>query len=75
LRTSSKEFSIRNLASKMVHLTNDAVQKKGEHYGKFEKGNKVSFEDFQRYLDTLPPKVDFAKTILPKMKVSNYLPI
>ena len=25
----------------MVHLTNDAVQKKGEEYGKFENGNKV----------------------------------
>ena len=26
----------------MVHLTNDAVQKKGEEYGKFENGNKVT---------------------------------
>lgn len=25
----------------MTHLTNDAVQKKGEEYGKFESGNKV----------------------------------
>jgi hypothetical protein len=25
----------------MVHLTNDAVQKKSDDYGKFESGNKV----------------------------------
>ncbi len=36
----------------MIHLTNDAVQKKCEDYGKFEPGNKLSFSDFQRYLDT-----------------------
>ena len=32
----------------MVHLTNDAVQKRGEGYGKFEKGNKVSYEEFSK---------------------------
>ena len=26
----------------MIHLTNDAVQKKSEDYGRFESGNKVS---------------------------------
>ena len=25
----------------MIHLTNDAVQKKSESYGKYENGNKV----------------------------------
>ena len=25
----------------MIHLTNDAVQKKGDDYGKYENGNKV----------------------------------
>ncbi len=30
-----------NLSNKLVHLTNDAVQKKSEDYGKFENGNKV----------------------------------
>ena len=34
----------------MVHLTNDAVQKRGEGYGKFEKGNKVSYEEFSKFL-------------------------
>jgi len=43
IRTSCKEFSLDNLQSKYVHLTNDAVQQHSENYGKFENGNKVSF--------------------------------
>ena len=46
LRTSSREFSIQNLSNKLVHLTNDAIQKKAEDYGKFECGNKLSYADF-----------------------------
>lgn len=37
----------------MIHLTNDAVQKKGQEYGKFENGNKLSFMEFQKYIDGL----------------------
>ena len=36
----------------MIHLTNDAVQKKSDDYGKFEAGNKLSYLDFQKYLDS-----------------------
>lgn len=43
---------MKNLANKMIHLTNDAVQKKCEDYGKYEPGNKLSYADFQRYLDS-----------------------
>ena len=35
VRTASKEFSLNNLSNKLVHLTNDSIQKKGEEYGKF----------------------------------------
>lgn len=53
----------------MTHLTNDAVQKNGQDYGKYEKGNKVSYADFQKYLiNHVNPDVDFFKHILPKMK-------
>lgn len=45
-RTSCKEFSLNNLSNRYVHLTNDAVQKKCEDYGKFEGGNKLSVQDF-----------------------------
>lgn len=51
LRTSSREFSINNLSNKLVHLTNDAIQKHAADYGKFEAGNKLSYVDFQNYLD------------------------
>jgi tubulin polyglutamylase TTLL1/tubulin monoglycylase TTLL3/8 len=46
LRTSSQPFSLQNLKSKFVHLTNDAVQCHAENYGKFENGNKLSYQTF-----------------------------
>lgn len=46
IRTTSKEYNLKNLDNKFVHLTNDAIQKKGEEYGKFESCNKVSFAEF-----------------------------
>ena len=46
LRTSSREYSILNLNNKLVHLTNDAVQKRSDEYGKFEPGNKLSYNEF-----------------------------
>jgi tubulin--tyrosine ligase len=41
IRTSSEEFTLTDLGNTMVHLTNDAVQKKGEQFGRFENQNKV----------------------------------
>ena len=35
---------------KMTHLTNDAIQKHSNLYGKFEAGNKMSYNDFQNYI-------------------------
>jgi hypothetical protein len=48
VRTSSKEYSLRNLENRLIHLTNDAIQKKSEEYGKFEYGNKVMSESYRR---------------------------
>ena len=42
IRTSCKEFTLKNVTNRMIHLTNDAVQKRSDDYGKFESGNKVS---------------------------------
>lgn len=68
IRTSSKNFSLAS-TNKYVHLTNDAVQKKCEDYGKFEKANKMSYVDFQRYLDNhYTSKVDFFSDILPQIR-------
>jgi tubulin--tyrosine ligase len=41
LRTSSREYNIKNANNRLIHLTNDAVQKKSDDYGKYENGNKV----------------------------------
>lgn len=70
LRTSSKEFSLKDISNKLVHLTNDAVQKYSDDYGKFEQGNKLSYSDFQRYLDLhyRESHIDFRSDIVPKMK-------
>lgn len=74
IRTASKEFNMKNLANRMIHLTNDAVQKKGEDYGRYEPGNKLSFSDFQRYLDSTYngiegiPKFKFWQQAYPEMK-------
>jgi len=43
IRTSCKEFNLDNLSNRFIHLTNDAVQKKSDDYGKFENGNKMSY--------------------------------
>ena len=45
-----------------MHLTNDAIQKESYGYGKYEEGNKVSYNEFQRYLDNSFPdkKISFA---------------
>ena len=52
LRTSSKEFSLKDTGNRYIHLTNDAVQKHCEDYGRYETGNKLSYKDFQRHLDS-----------------------
>ncbi|CAE7938007.1 TTLL3, partial [Symbiodinium sp. KB8] len=50
LRTTSAQYTTKNL-DRMVHLNNDAVQKHGDNYGKFESANKMSLDEFQKYLD------------------------
>lgn len=76
IRTASKEFNMKNLNNKFIHLTNDAVQKYHEDYGKFEPANKLSFADFQRYLDAVhnsnaenSSKLKFFQQAYPEMKV------
>lgn len=51
LRTSSRPFVNNDLMNKLIHLTNDAVQKKSEDYGRYESGNKLTFGEYQHYLD------------------------
>ena len=54
----------------MIHLTNDAIQKNSSFYGKHEDGNKLSYNEFQKYLDQKysDSKISFADHIYPRMK-------
>ena len=58
IRTSSMEFSLDkdSILNKGIHLTNNAVQKFCNEYGKFEEGNQLSFNQFQKYLEENFPK-------------------
>lgn len=69
-RTSSKPFDIKNLFNRYIHLTNDAVQMNSEDYGKFESGNKLSINDFQRFLDTNQgnKQVVFMRDLFPQIE-------
>jgi tubulin polyglutamylase TTLL1 len=70
LRTSCREFNVSNLANKFIHLTNDAIQKHADDYGKFEPGNKMSYAEFQAYLDKhyTSMNVCLERDILPQIK-------
>jgi D-alanine-D-alanine ligase-like ATP-grasp enzyme len=54
----------------MIHLTNDAVQKNDEDYGKYELANKLSYDDFQKYLDVNHKEkyIDVYRDILPQIR-------
>ncbi|EGR30742.1 tubulin-tyrosine ligase family protein, putative [Ichthyophthirius multifiliis] len=67
IRTASKEFTIKNLG-KMIHLTNDAIQKKDDQYGKYEKGNKVSYEELEKYINQFYNNYDFQNDVHNQMK-------
>jgi hypothetical protein len=73
VRTSSKKFTLSNLESKFIHLTNEAVQKKSMKFGKFESGNKITLDELDKfvleYSKTEEMDIGFYKDILPKMKV------
>lgn len=69
LRTSSSEY---DTAAKdnYIHLTNNCLQKFGDQYGMHEKGNTLSFQSFQAFLDKefSELKIDFWQHILPRTK-------
>ena len=77
LRTSSSEYDP-NATDNYIHLTNNCLQKYGDNYGVFEKGNTLPFQAFQEYLDKVFPHygIDFWSHILPRIKdliIDSYL--
>ena len=73
IRTSSAPFAINldDVDNKFVHLTNNAIQKFGKDYGKFEDGNQMSFGQFQEYIETeyASKNVSLYRDLLPQIKV------
>lgn len=69
LRTASAEYSAETF-DRLVHLNNDAVQSKGENYGRYEPANKLSLDDFQAYLDShcTADEVSVRGHIVPQIK-------
>ena len=59
IRTSCKEYNLEDVTDLFVHLTNDAIQNKSEDYGKFENGNKLSWQDFTKVICAQQPDLDF----------------
>ncbi|CAI2384528.1 unnamed protein product [Moneuplotes crassus] len=69
IRTSSTKYTSKS-NDVFIHLTNDAVQKHADNFGKYENGNKLSYHDFQKYLNSHYPEenVCFYRDILPQMR-------
>lgn len=77
LRTSSSEYDPQG-TDNYIHLTNNCLQKYGNNYGAYEKGNTLSFADFQEYLNSEFPghKLDFVQHFIPRIKdlmIDSYL--
>jgi hypothetical protein len=70
IRTTSSEYNLKTNCGK-IHLTNDAVQKNLPDYGKYEKGNKISYDELQTYMskNARTRSFDFYGKIYPRMKV------
>ena len=49
-------------------MTNDAIQVNSDKYGKYEDGNKLSYHNFQKYLDNNQKNLNFTDEILPQLK-------
>jgi hypothetical protein len=43
IRTSSSQFQSNNFDDQFAHLTNDAIQKSGAEYGRYEAANKLTY--------------------------------
>lgn len=68
IRTSSESYDLNNIQDLYIHLTNNAIQKNSEKYGKIEDGNQMSFKQFQKYLKDAKINLNFREKILLKMK-------
>ena len=72
LKACSVNYNVGSTDS-FVHLTNYSLQKHNSNFEKYEKGNEISYKEFQHFLDeehenNNKPKIVFTEDILPKIK-------
>ena len=67
VRTTSSQYTLK-ISSGSVHLTNDAVQKNLPDYGRYQKGNKISYEELDAYMKKNDSSFNFFEKVYPKMK-------
>jgi len=65
VRTCATEYA-KDSTDLTVHLTNDAVQKKMDNYGKYEDANKLSYDEFRAILCS--HNQNFEKDIYPQIQ-------
>ena len=70
LKTCSASYDIDNNKDAFVHITNYSYQKHCADFQKFEKGNEVSFHDFQKELNVThaDKKINVYKDVMEKVK-------
>ena len=70
LKTCSAEYDLNNNKDAYVHITNYSFQKHAENFQKFEKGNEVSFLEFQKFLEEKHKEknIDIQRDIMSKVK-------
>eukprot|EP01016_Furgasonia_blochmanni_P056509 TRINITY_DN9650_c0_g2_i1.p1 TRINITY_DN9650_c0_g2~~TRINITY_DN9650_c0_g2_i1.p1 ORF type:complete len:722 (-),score=158.27 TRINITY_DN9650_c0_g2_i1:154-2238(-) len=70
IRTSSEAYTLspESISNQYVHLTNNAVQKNSENYGKFENGNQIALSALEKYLQDKKYQVDFKTKIIGRIK-------
>ena len=64
LKASSVSYNKDDFDS-FIHITNYSLQKYNKFFSKYEKGNEISFQKFQNFIDE-NNKFDFRKEIYPK---------
>ena len=66
LKVSSINYDLDSNNS-FIHLTNYSLQKYNKFFSKYEKGNEVSFETFQKYInDTIKKDINFKEFVYPQ---------
>ena len=55
--------------SSFIHLTNYSLQKYNKYFSKYEQGNEVSFETFQKYInENFNKNINFKEIVYPQFK-------